>query len=201
MPNPNEQELLEGLRRGENKAYTDLLRHYGPMLVGYAARLIGSRDDAEEVVQEAIVSIVGQIGRFEGRCSLRSWLFRIVHHKAVDHLRRNTRYVSVPEHHDPMEGLFTRRGSWVQPPNTWDNSPEARVDARQMLEIVHEKMNDLPHNYRQILLLREVYQLDTSEVCEILEVTPVHARVMLHRARQALYQAVDKTRRQRGEDT
>ena len=195
----SEEKLLEGLRRGSNAAYTILLRRYGSILLGYASRLLGSRDNAEEVVQEAIVSIIGHIHRFEGRCSLRSWLFRIVHHKAVDYLRRNARYVSLPEHHDPMEGKFNKRGGWAQPVHVWENSPEAQVDARQMLEIVQSKMNELPHNYRQMLLLREVYQMDTSEICEVLEISPVHARVMLHRARQALYKAVDSYRQQRND--
>ena len=194
----NEEQLLEGLRRWDNAAYSELLRVYGPTLLGYATRLIGNRDDAEEAVQEAIVSIIGHINRFEGRCSLRSWLFRIVHHKSVDQLRRGARYVTVSEDNDPLEDKFTRLGKWAEDVYAWENSPEAQVDARQMLEIVHRKMNDLPHNYRQMLLLREVYQLDTPEICEILDVTPVHARVMLHRARQALYQAVETYRKQRG---
>ncbi len=151
------------------------------------------------MVQEAIVSIFASIDRFEGQCSLRSWLFRIVHHKAVDHLRRNARFVKVsPREDETMEEFFDNRGHWLNPPNMWDNSPEAHVNARQMLQIVKEQMDMLPHNYRDIILLREVYKMDTEEICNTLEVTSVHARVMLHRARQALYRAVDKHLQQKG---
>mgnify|MGYP000722091830 CR=1 FL=1 len=185
----DEKELLERLRKGENSAYQEILNSYGSMLLGYATRILGSRDDAEEAIQEAIVSIFDHIHRFEGRCSIRSWLFRIVHHKAVDHLRRNSRFVSSDA--NPVEGSFTAFGKWNQPVYSWDNSPEARVNARKMLALVREKINKLPHNYRQILLLREIYQLETTEICEVLEVSSVHMRVMLHRARQALYQSID----------
>jgi RNA polymerase sigma-70 factor (ECF subfamily) len=163
------------------------------MLLGYAVRLVGNRDDAEEVVQEAIVSIYASIDRFEGQCSIRSWLFRIVHHKAVDHLRRNSRFVKAPVDSDePMADYFTKKGSWAQPIFQWENSPEARVNARQMLTIVRQHIDKLPHNYREMLLMREVYKLDTEEICNALQITPVHARVMLHRARQALYKSIDQ---------
>lgn len=189
----NETALLDSLRKGENKAYRNVLKQYGPMLLGYAVRLVGNRDDAEEVVQEAIVSIYASIERFEGQCSLRSWLFRIVHHKAVDHLRKNSRFVHAPANDDePLGDYFTKQGSWNQPPNQWENSLEAQVNARQMLEIIRKQMDSLPHNYRQILLMREVYKLETEEICNALKITPVHARVMLHRARQALYKSVDQ---------
>lgn len=186
-----EAQLLERLRNGENAAYREILKKYGPMLLGYAARFVGNRDDAEEVVQEALVSIFDHIDRFEGRCSIRSWLFRIVHHKAVDHLRRTSRFVKPKEKDGSTDHLFDNRGMWTQPVANWDNSPEAQVNARKMLKIVQEQMNKLPHNYKEILLLREVYQMDTQEICNVLNITPVHTRVMLHRARQALYQAID----------
>lgn len=189
----NETVLIQALQRGDNEAYSQVLRQYGPMLLGYAARLVGNRDDAEEVVQEAIVSIYKSIERFKGECSIRSWLFRIVHHKAVDHLRKNARFVRSPNNDDePMAEYFTKKGRWNAPVFEWDNSPEAHVNARQMLAIVRKQLDNLPHNYRDMLLMREVYKLDTTEICNALDITPVHARVMLHRARQALYKAVDQ---------
>ncbi len=196
----DELALLQKLKAGENNAYQEVLRLYGSMLLGYAKRMVGSKDNAEEVVQEAIVSIFASIDRFEGQCSIRSWLFRIVHHKAVDYLRKNSRFVKLtPRDDETMEEMFDHKGFWSNPPNVWKHDLEERLNAKQMLELVQTKMDSLPHNYKEIILLREVYKLDTEEVCNTLNITPVHARVMLHRARQALYRAVDDHLQQTGQ--
>lgn len=196
----DDQDLLRRLKAGENSAYREVLGTYGSMLLGYAKRMVGSRDNAEEVVQEAIVSIFASIERFEGQCSIRSWLFRIVHHKAVDYLRKNSRFVKVtPREDETMEEMFDHKGFWANPPNIWKHDLEERTNAKQMLAIVQEKMENLPHNYKEIILLREVYKLDTEELCNTLNITPVHARVMLHRARQALYREVEKHLKQTGQ--
>ncbi len=110
----NEGDLLESLRNGDQKAWREVLERYGPMLIGYATRLLKSRDRAEEVVQEAIVSVHGGLERFEGRCSLKSWLFRAVHNKAIDELRRSGRFVSPPDDENGRwEERFTDRGGWA----------------------------------------------------------------------------------------
>ena len=186
-----EETLVEGLREGKNWAFREVLNRYGPALLGYAKRLVGDRDEAEEVVQDAIVAILHHIERFEGRCSIRSWLFRIVHHKAIDHLRRTSRFVKSPDQ-EPYAEAFETGGHWRDTPASWGRNPESQADARKMLELIRDLIEQLPNNYKEIIMLREIYQMDTQEICNVLEVSSVHARVMLHRARQALYKLLEQ---------
>ena len=194
MLSEEEEVLLAALQRGENEAFRTLMRRYGSMLFGYAQRILNNADEAQEILQETMVSVFQHIGSFEKRCSLRSFLFRLVHHKAIDLIRRNRRYVALPDT-PPYADAFDEKGGWKEPPTTWD-TPERQLDARRMLGVVHQQIQHLPHNYREILLLREIHQLDTEEVCNVLGVSAVHARVMLHRARQALYKLVDEALQQ-----
>ncbi len=90
------------------------------------------------------------------------------------------------------DAFFDQRGRWKEPVNIWENTIEDQVGARQLLQIVQAQMETLPHNFKQIILLREVYKFETAEICNTLNITPVHSRVMLHRARQALYEAVNR---------
>lgn len=189
-----EEALVEGLRAGEDWAYREVLHRYGPLLMGYAKRLVGDRDEAEEVVQDTVVAILQHIERFEGRCSIRSWLFRIVHHKSIDYLRRTARFVKAPEE-DPYADAFDRGGHWKETPASWGRDPEAQAGARQILHKIRDVIDQLPSNYKEMIMLREIYQMETQEICNVLGITSVHARVMLHRARQALYKLLEETLR------
>ena len=187
----SDAELIEALQRGEQRAWRQVMETYGPMLLGYATRLLKSRSAAEEAVQEAIVSVHGGIERFEGRCSLKSWLYRAVHNKAVDELRRSGRFVTPPDDEQGRwEERFTDRGGWRAQPEEWQGSAGARIDARRVLEVVKSELGNLPHTHQQVLLMKEVHGLSTAEICDTLEISPANLRVSLHRARRALRDAV-----------
>ncbi len=187
----DETELIAALQSGDSNAWRKVMEKYGPMLLGYATRLVKSRDRAEEVVQEAIVSVHGGIERFEGRCSLKSWLFRAVHNKAIDELRRSGRFVTPPANEqDRWEERFTDRGGWATPVESWAGSVGARIDASRVIEAVRDELGNLPHTHRQVLLMKEVHGLSSAEICDALEISQANLRVSLHRARRALREAV-----------
>lgn len=191
-PVRTEAELVTALQAGDQQAWRDVLRLYGPMLVGYASRLLKNRGSAEEVVQEAIVSVHGGLERFEGRCSLKSWLFRAVHNKAIDELRRNKRFVQPPDDEDGRwEERFDTSGHWRSPPRPWQGSIDARLDAKRVLEAVQAALPSLPHTHREVLLMKEVQGLSSREICDVLDISQANLRVSLHRARRALRDAVD----------
>jgi len=178
------------LQQGDAKAWKEALDDHGPQLLGYATRLLGNRSNAEEVVQDALVSVYKSIGSFEGRCSLKSWLFRAVHNKAIDDLRRRDRYVD-HEGEDPDEGCFDDDGRWSKTCPDWEAIVGERLDARALVDLVRRELDGLPHKYREVLLLREVHGLDASEVCETLDISPGNLRIRIHRARKALRAAVE----------
>lgn len=176
-----EAQLLEALRRGDALAWQACLRANLPALLGYATRMTGDRATAEEVVQEALVTVYRGLDRFEGHCSVRSWLFRAVRSRALDELRRRGRVILV-EDSDPMGVAFDSKGRWQDPPPDLGD----RLDAQRALAQVRRQVDRLPHKLREVFLLSEVQGLDSAEICAALDITPQNLRTRLHRARKQL---------------
>lgn len=181
---------LDALRRNDPAAWRALLERYGPALVAYATRMLRDRATAEEVVQEAIVSVHAGFASFEERCSLKSWLYRAVHNKAIDELRRRKRFVDVPDDEERRwDDNFDER-HWRSPPREWQGSVGARIDAQRVLDVVQRRLDTLPHQHREVLLMKEVHGLGSEEICDALGISPANLRVCLYRARRALREAV-----------
>jgi len=183
---------LERLKAGDHATWRRLLVEHTPMLLGYATRLLGGRDVAEEVVQSALVSVwEGRLG-FEGRCSSKSWLVKAVHHRAIDELRRRRRFVDTPSEEPEIE-RFDDRGRWRDPPEDWGLIMERRMDTRALLPIVRAQMDRLPHEYREALLLVDVHGMSHEDASAALDLTPENLRTRLHRGRRTLRQAVERS--------
>lgn len=186
----NAEPRLEQLQAGDPGTWEQVVREQGPKLVGYATRMMGDRATAEEVVQEALVAAYRSIDRFMGRASFGSFLFQVVRGKAIDELRRRKRYSELTRG-DPEQGYFKANGRWARACEQWDGSADSRLDARRKLALVRRELDRLPHTHRDVLLLKEVQQLASEEVCHALDISPVNLRVRLHRARKALRAAVE----------
>lgn len=183
-----ENAQVEALKSGEALAWKELLVRHGPGLLGFATRMLGDRATAEEIVQDSLVNIYHTIDRFEGRCSIKSWLFRAVYNNAVDEIRRRKRYVDVGE--EGLENYFNQAGRWINDCPGWDGIAAKQMDDKRLLNRVREQMDKLPHAHREILLLKEVEGLDTAEICAALNISTGNLRIRLHRARTALRAAV-----------
>jgi RNA polymerase sigma-70 factor, ECF subfamily len=170
-------------------AWSELMEAHGPALLGYARRMLRDPDAAEDVVQSSLVSAFRKLDGFDCRAGLRAWLFRIVHNRSIDELRKRKRFVDV-DADDPDASLFSADGAWLAGCPSWGGNPEAQVGARRLLDVVREEMDGLPHSYREVLLLKEVHGLESAEVCEALGVSPGNLRIRIHRARKALRAAV-----------
>ncbi len=181
----DESELLAALREGDQAAWRRCLQANLPALIGYATRMTGDRASGEEAVQEALVTVYRGLDKFEGRCSLRSWMFRAVRSRALDELRRRGRMV-VADDVDPMADAFDARGKWQEPPPGLGSLLDSRIDAKRALAQVRRQVDKLPHDLREIFLLREVQGLETAEICAALDITPENLRTRLHRARKQL---------------
>lgn len=179
---------ISALKAGTASEWRALLACYGPYLLGYAIRMVGDRGTAEEILQDSLVNVYRTIDRFEGRCSLKSWLYRAVHNRAIDEIRRRKRYVDVGR--DPEKDYFNDAGRWQHDCPGWDGMAAKRLDDRRLLAVVREKLGQLPHIHREILLMKEVDGLEPAEICAALEITPGNYRLRLHRARAALRAAV-----------
>lgn len=192
-------EFLARLRRGDPEAYRLLVRRLHGSMIGVAAAVIGSRAQAEEVVQDAWLAVYGGIGRFEGRSSLVTWLFSIVLNRARTRASREGRLVALPalDGGEPGEravptAAFKPDGHWIEAPRLWDElDPERIVGGRQLWEHVQAAIERLPSGQRAVLTLRDIEGCAAEEVCALLELSPENQRVLLHRARGRIRQAID----------
>jgi len=181
--------LVESLRAGDGPAFERLVRDYGGRLLAVARRMLRSEDDACDAVQEAFITAFRSIDRFEGKSQLATWLHRIVVNASLMKLRSQRR-----KREQPIEGLlptFVANGHQAQPGPRWKESSLASLERQETQAQVRACIDELPDSYREVLLLRDIEELDTDTVAEMLSISPGAVKVRLHRARQALKTLLD----------
>ncbi len=197
--------LLEMVRAGDEKAFMELVENYGDSMRRVASLYVSSRAVADEVVQEAWLGVITGLGRFEGRCSLKTWIMSILKHKAKSRARSEGRSVpfsslggteSAPDEPSVAPERFLDRGErwvgeWASPPRDWSGLPEGRLVSRETLALAQGAIAALPPNQRAVIELRDVQEWDSAEVCEYLEISEGNQRVLLHRARSKVRRALE----------
>lgn len=193
---------LAALRRREPAAFTALVRTLHPSMVRVAGTYVSSREVAEEVAQETWVAVLEGLDRFEGRSSLRTWIFRILTNQAKTRGVRERR--SVPfsalateqengEPAVPPESFFAEghrwAGHWATPVQPW-TLPEERLLSSELGAVIQRAVDALPPAQRAVVVLRDSQALTGHEVCDLLGLTEVNQRVLLHRARAKVRAAV-----------
>ena len=184
---PDEASLLRRVRSGDEAAFAELVEMYHPAMIRLALLHVRSRAVAEEVAQDAWLGLLRGIHRFEGRSSLRTWLFRIVINRAISTGLRER--VQVPVRDDELEmsdGRFSQDGWWITPPTHWADEVLDRMVTPALIARAREVIAQLPPLQRNVVTLRDVDGLTSAEVCEILDITEGNQRVLLHRARSRI---------------
>ena len=192
---------LDALRAGDEAAFQSLIqRYHGPML-RLAMTYVGDRGVAEEVVQEAWLTCVRSLGRFEGRSSLKTWIFGIVINVARSRRRKESRilpFASFWRRDDSDsrrptvdQSRFGSDGMWRSGPPSWDNLPESKVLGDEIVQQVRAAIEGLPQKQREVIVLRDVAGFEAGEVSVMLGISPANERVRLHRARAAVRQALE----------
>ncbi|MDX6402468.1 MAG: hypothetical protein QOF27_3074 [Gaiellaceae bacterium] len=198
---PEDARLVDGLRAGDEAAFATLMRMYGAGMLRVAQMYVSSRAVAEEVVQEAWVGVLKGIGRFEGRASLKTWLYRIVVNTAKTRGVRESRSIpfsSLGDSEgdatvDPDRFLGSGErfpGHWAAPPQAW--APEGRLLSEETLEVVGRAIDKLPPAQRAVITMRDVQGFTSEEVCNALDLTETNQRVLLHRARAKVRSALEE---------
>jgi RNA polymerase sigma-70 factor, ECF subfamily len=199
-------ELIEKLRRGDEIAFTEFVRAQHSVLLGVAMTYVSSRAVAEEVVQETWLGVLAGLDGFEGRSSLRTWIFRIGANVARTRAAREGRsrpFSSMPGSNgdsagttvDPERCLPADHpvwpGHWARRPTQWD-TPEARLLSRETRDVLRAAIALLPPSQRLVVALRDVEGWSAEETCEALDLTASNQRVLLHRARSKLREALER---------
>lgn len=181
-------ELVRRLRSGDEAAFALLVRRYQAQLLRLATSLVSSRAVAEDVVQETWLGVMRGIEGFEGRASIKTWLFKILVNQARSAGARE--YRSIPVDLGAVPAMpperFDRSGAWSPPPSAWTDEAEDRIDAKALAAHIKALVPELPAAQRQVFLLRDVEGVGSEVACELLGVSQGNQRVLLHRARARL---------------
>lgn len=188
-------QLLKRLRDGDEHAFVTLVnRHHDPML-RLARTFVHSHAVAEEVVQETWVGVLRGIDRFEGRSSLRTWLLAILVNRARSVGAKEARSVAASDSEGFIAAVdasrFDSSGAWSSPPEQWVDDIEERIGARALRDQILEALAHMPERQRAVVMLRDVDGLRSDEVCHVLELSAANERVLLHRGRSRLRQALE----------
>jgi|SRR5215469_8595432 len=176
-------DLLPRLLAGDEGLFASLVQRLQPALQRLAELLTGNPATADEVVEETWASAVRSLHTFEGRESFRTWTLKICTHVALARLRQ--------EEHPPIRvgptvdpARFDEHGEWRDPPAPWtEATPEAIAARREVMGCIRRAVVALPVRQRVVIALRDVHGFSSEEACEILGVSEVYQRVLLHRAR------------------
>jgi RNA polymerase sigma-70 factor, ECF subfamily len=193
--------LVERLRAGDEAAFMMLVEQHQAAMLRVARMYVSTRAAAEEVVQEAWLGILKGLDRFEGRSSLRTWMYRIVANLAKSRGRRDGRSIpfSSLEGDDASSGVDPgwfqgpserAPGTWRTLPDDWRGIPEERLAAHETIEQIGRAIDALPPMQAEVLRLRDVLGWSSEEVRNALDLSETNQRVLLHRARGRVRRAL-----------
>lgn len=189
---PDEEALVEGLLNNDTLLFNKVFKAYYSSMYAVAYSIAGNAI-ADEVVQEAWISAIRALPKFEGRSKLKSWLIRIVANEAKTRLRKESRSVSLDAMNESWatDPRFDSKGYWNSTKPAWSSSsPDELLQAQELKDCMDKHIIGLPENQKQIMNLRDIGGLEMDEICNILSVTSSNARVLLHRARDKMQQVV-----------
>lgn len=205
-----EQQQVDALRRGDENVFRALVAQYHASLVRIALMYVDDRDTAEQVAQDTWLALLRGLARFEGRSSLKTWLFSIVSNLAKTHGKRDKRTVPFSffaprniENYErdtddpavPAERFYSAgeplAGHWVTPPAAWQTDPVLNVLNTELRAYLDAAVQMLPEQQRAVLTLRDVQGWGAQEVCNALGIAETNQRVLLHRARSKVRRALE----------
>jgi RNA polymerase sigma-70 factor (ECF subfamily) len=191
-------DLLGRLRAGDERAFVTLVQRHHDAMLRLACSFVPNMAVAEEVVQDTWLGVLRGLPGFEGRSTFRTWLFRILVNRARTAGARERRTVAVGDSDAVGDtgaavaaSRFDDGGSWLSPPERWIEEVEDRLEAGKVAALVRTAIEYLPDRQRQVVTLRDIEGLTSEEVCSVLDISESNQRVLLHRARSRLRQAIE----------
>jgi len=201
-----ERDVVAALRAGDESAFTRLVGAHHNSLIRMARMYVRTQEVAEEVVQETWLGVLKGLNQFEGRCSLKTWIFQILLNRARTRGGREGRMI-------PFSVLFDAQsdagepavdpsqfnendpewpGGWVTQPRNWGSTPEQMLLDAEFRACVEAAIATLPPNQKEVITLRDVQGWTSEEVCNVLGVSETNQRVLLHRGRSKVRQILDE---------
>lgn len=198
----DDSQIVMALRRGDETVFARIVAQYHAAMLRLATIYVLDSRVAEEVIQETWIAVLRGLERFEGRSSLKTWIFSILVNRAKTLTKREDRYVQFAEYDDPetsepsvpldrFSPSDSHTGHWVSLPRRWDEMPEERLLSQETRDTIRRAMEALPPNQREVMTLRDIEGWSSEEVCNVLMISETNQRVLLHRARSRVRQALE----------
>ncbi|EHB53532.1 RNA polymerase, sigma-24 subunit, ECF subfamily [Mycolicibacterium rhodesiae JS60] len=199
----DESTLIASLRAGDEAAFATLVDRHTPALLRVARGYVRTNEAAEEVVQETWIALIKGIAKFEGRSSLRTWLFTVMINIAKTRGIRDRRIADAESSAfgggtvDPTRFRPATDPDWPghwrdhSAPTPFPDTPEGSVLAAELIALARRELDKLPDRQRTVVTLRDMLGFDSDEVCELLALSVANQRVLLHRGRAAIRQALE----------
>lgn len=194
----DEVAMLAALRRGDEAMFAAVVDRHTPAMLRVARGYVPSEEIAEEVVQETWIALLKGVEKFEGRSSLRTWLFAVMINIAKGRGVRERRdadaaiaaytggTVDPALFRGPNEEWPGDWKNWEQYPRVFPETPESSLLATELVDVAKAELDRLPDRQRMVVTLRDMLGFDSNEVCELLDISAANQRVLLHRGRAAL---------------
>jgi RNA polymerase sigma-70 factor, ECF subfamily len=191
----DDRALLERLRAGDEQAFEALVARHDGALRRVARTLVRTDAAADDVVQETWLGVVRGLDSFEGRSSLRTWIFRILVNTARTRAARDARnlpFSTLESDEGPAveSTAFGQDGRWSSAPARLDADPEAGLLSAELRQHLLEAVDGLSHDQRAVITLRDLVGMSAREVCDLLDLSDANQRVLLHRARARVRSAL-----------
>lgn len=198
----DESALIASLRDGDEAVFAQLVDKYTPAMLRVARGYVRSHETAEEVVQETWIGMLRGIDRFEGRSSLRTWLFAVMvniakargvrEHRAADaEIAAFTGATVDPRRFRTSDQPLPGHWREHQEPSPFPDTPEGSVLGEELVSVARRAIDGLPERQQMVVTLRDMLGFDSTEVCEMLEISVANQRVLLHRGRAAVRQVLE----------
>ncbi|MEP6894729.1 MAG: RNA polymerase sigma factor [Chloroflexota bacterium] len=202
----DEAALVNSLRSGDECAFVWLVEQYHTSLVRLARMFVQDEPTAEELVQETWLAVLRGLEKFESRSSLKTWIFTILTNKAKTRSQREKRSVSFSDLDDPASDSPTvdpkrfndstaekSPDHWAadSKPGSWRGISEDTLISQETMDLINRAISELPETQRAVITLRDIHELSSDEVCNVLGVSETNQRVLLHRARAKVRQALE----------
>lgn len=204
MSRDEEARIIEALKNGDEDEFMRLVDMLQPSLLRMAAMIVNDDTVAQEVVQETWIAVLKGLPNFEGRSSLKTWIFTILMNRARTVAKREGRYVGLALDTDADEtseheaavpaDRFTSHHPhhWITPPRAWEDLPEEYLDSAEVRDQIRAAIDALPPQQREVITLRDVEELSAEDACNILGISESNQRVLLHRARARVRRALER---------
>ena len=204
---PEDARLVGRLRAGDQAAFVEMIRSLGPTMLRIARLYVRSQEVAEEVVQDAWISVLEGLERFQGRSAFRTWVLTIVVHSALRRGKREARsapFSSVAQdigsasREDSLDLDRFFSGDHPRWPSAWatvvprlDELPEEKLLSGETMGVVEAAISKLPDTQAAVLILHDIEGRPPEEICETLDLADGNRRILLHRARNRVRAALE----------